>query len=60
MTPDNRIKIHMTPMQVKNLRSILQKLERYPRLQALLGLTYEEVRAARDTLERLPLLDAKY
>lgn len=43
-------------MQVKNLRSILQKLERSPRLQTLLGVTYDELLPATDALERLPVL----
>lgn len=56
---DDRIIIRMPPTQITNLRNVLQKLERYPRLQALLGLTYEEIRAARDSLERLPMLITK-
>lgn len=59
MHHDNRIRILMPPSQITNLRNVLQKLERYPRIQRLLGLTYEEIRAARDAMERLPLLEAK-
>lgn len=56
MPHDPRITIRLHPGQIQPLRNILQKLERYPRIQALLGLTYEETRIAREALERLPLI----